>query len=206
MDTQPAPATAPEPPTDEPRRPARGVWLAIAVAIVVVAVVALVLVGRSGSSHPTGTQALTGSNPLVMTADPLGKPLPGGTFARLSDGDTTFSAYRGQALVVNFWSATCIPCRTEMPSLEKLHEQLGQRVTFVGVDSGDATPLARSTARQLGARYTIALDPTQRIIRAVGSVGLPTTLVVSPAGLVTYIHIGAVDIAQLRRQIDQVAR
>ncbi|NEX21616.1 TlpA family protein disulfide reductase [Thiorhodococcus mannitoliphagus] len=44
---------------------------------------------------------------------------PGGSVHRLADS-------LGRPLVLNFWATWCPPCRTEMPSLQRAYERLGE--------------------------------------------------------------------------------
>ena len=59
------------------------------------------------------------------------------TFKRFDGTTANFTQYRGKPLVVNFFSSTCAPCRTEMPALEAVHRSLGDSVTFLGMDVQD---------------------------------------------------------------------
>ncbi|HTY93337.1 MAG TPA: TlpA disulfide reductase family protein [Steroidobacteraceae bacterium] len=54
----------------------------------------------------------------------------------LPDGNGTvhhLAEYRGRALVLNFWATWCEPCQREIPLLQALHEEQGNRVRIVGV-------------------------------------------------------------------------
>jgi cytochrome c biogenesis protein CcmG/thiol:disulfide interchange protein DsbE len=35
--------------------------------------------------------------------------------------------YRGDVIMINIWATWCLPCRVEMPSIEKLHQSLGPK-------------------------------------------------------------------------------
>jgi peroxiredoxin len=164
--------------------------LAVVVAIVVLAATALVLVSR----HSRGaSSAATGATPTRL----VGHRLPDASFTRFDGTKASLSSLRGQLLVINFWSATCAPCRTEMPALQRIHQQVGRSVTFLGIDTGDGEATARAAAHQSGVRYPLALDPTGRIAAQIGAVALPTTVVVAPDGTVTAVHVGAVRPDQL---------
>jgi thiol-disulfide isomerase/thioredoxin len=205
MDTMPTEPPAPaEPSASRSRRPGRLVWLSVAAVLVVVAIVALVV------DRPSSTPvAKLGSGTNQGGAAPL---LPGQmkvptASIPLTDGSSvTLQSLHGHTVVVNFWYATCAPCRTEMPHLQALHQQLGSDVVFLGIDSGDPKPLAVSTASHFGVHYPIGLDPNEKVVRSVGTIGFPTTLVISPSGALVYSHIGAVDIDELKSQIEVADR
>ena len=49
----------------------------------------------------------------------------------------TLADYKGQVVLLNIWGTFCIPCRDEMPAIEKLHEALapkGLKVVAVSMD------------------------------------------------------------------------
>ncbi len=114
------------------------------------------------------------------------RPLPDGVAFTDAEGrETRFDAFRGRALVVNFWATWCPPCVAEMPSLDRLHAMLaaeGVEVLALSSDRGGRAQVepfyARTGIRHLG----IWLDPRGAAGRALGIRGLPTTVVLDRAG------------------------
>jgi thiol-disulfide isomerase/thioredoxin len=135
---------------------------------------------KAGAALPDG-----GLSKLRET--PEGRPLPEGlTFTDAEGRETRFEAFRGRALVVNFWATWCPPCVAEMPSLDRLHAQVsrdGIEVLALSSDRGgraQVEPFYQRTAiRNLG----IWLDPRGAAGRALGLRGLPTTLLLDRRGL-----------------------
>ncbi len=205
MQTQP---TDDRPPAPTPRRRPRWGWLALAAAIVVAAVVALLVVGRSGSASSGSKSSFDADgNPLTLSnLVSVGQKLPDATLQRVGGGTVSLSDHQGKPLVINLWYATCAPCRTEMPALEKLHEEFGGRVGFLGVDPPDGASTAAHTGRQFGITYDLALDPRFLVVKAIGSTVTPTTVVLTPTGVVSWVHVGAVKADDLRSAIDQALR
>jgi thiol-disulfide isomerase/thioredoxin len=86
----------------------------------------------------------------------------------------------GKPLVVNLWATWCPPCRREMPVLAAAQErETGVRFVFVNQGEGAPQVLRFLAAGQLDLA-SVLMDPGSRLGRAVGSAGLPTTLL-SPA-------------------------
>ncbi len=118
---------------------------------------------------------------------PEGRALPdGAVFADAEGRETRFEAFRGRALVVNFWATWCPPCVAEMPSLDRLHALVageGIEVLALSSDRGGRAQVepfyARTGIRHLG----IWLDPRGAAGRAFGLRGLPTTLILDRRGL-----------------------
>lgn len=118
---------------------------------------------------------------------PEGRPLPEGLSVTDAEGrETRFEAFRGRAVVANFWATWCPPCVAEMPSLDRLHAQVsrdGIEVLALSSDRGgraQVEPFYQRTAiRHLG----IWLDPRGAAGRALGIRGLPTTIIIDRRGL-----------------------
>jgi thiol-disulfide isomerase/thioredoxin len=106
-------------------------------------------------------------------------------------------------MVVNFWATNCTPCRTEMPAFEQTHQQFGDRVAFLGVDTSESVELGRPFAEQTGVTYDLASDPQGRMISDFRSTLLPTTVLVRADGTVAKIHSGAVSADDLQNWIEQ---
>jgi thiol-disulfide isomerase/thioredoxin len=95
---------------------------------------------RSAAAAPAlGSQPLVERSAEQFTAD-LGK-------------------LKGRVVVVNFWASWCVPCRTELPDLQKVSgEFAGQPVTFVGVDASDERGAAAALLRRTGVTYPTVYD------------------------------------------------
>jgi cytochrome oxidase Cu insertion factor (SCO1/SenC/PrrC family) len=96
---------------------------------------------------------------------------------------------RGRPLVINFWSAGCPPCRSEMPMLERF-AGAHPGVTVLLVDVYNDTPTARRFLRDLGVRMPALVDQTGEVASAYGVSGLPTTFFVRPDATIEGRYVG----------------
>jgi len=63
-------------------------------------------------------------------------------------------------VVVNFWATYCVPCVKEIPSFNRLHEQLADRglvVLGVSMDVDGGAPLVESFLKRHPMKYRVAL-------------------------------------------------
>lgn len=111
-------------------------------------------------------------------------------FSGTTEDGTTFSsaAHKGDVLVVNFWYAGCPPCRLEAKDLQQLNEQFqGKGVDFIGVNTRDDGPSAKSYDSTFGITYPSILDADSGTVQLAFSGAYrpnstPTTLILDKQG------------------------
>ncbi|HKJ71620.1 MAG TPA: TlpA disulfide reductase family protein [Gammaproteobacteria bacterium] len=127
-----------------------------------------------------------------------GRP-PAPDFAREGlDGKTyRLSDLRGKVVLINFWASWCPPCRQEIPSMQRLYEDLqGQPFQVLAVNVGEREPTVFSFARgELDTELTfpILLDPDAGVIDKYPAKGLPTSFLVDRQGRIAYKAVGGRD-------------
>jgi cytochrome c biogenesis protein CcmG/thiol:disulfide interchange protein DsbE len=175
-----APATNPSMPTPTaiPAAPRR-FWLVIAVALIVGVLAATWAVIDSQNVRP-----YVAPDFALTTYD--------GQIVHLAD-------LRGKVVVLNFWASWCAPCRAEAPVLNLLSQQEKDTV-FVGVAQGDTEANARAYLKEFTITYPNG--PDNGIVDAYRVQGLPTTIVISPTGVVTETILAGVEPGKLRASIE----
>ena len=116
--------------------------------------------------------------------------LPGfdGRTVRLKD-------YRGKVVFLNIWATWCPTCRDEMPSMEKLYQELkGEpfEILAVSIDKGGAravTPFMKA----FNLSFPVLLDPEGTIVSPYGVTGVPESFIINKEGIIERIVIGPID-------------
>jgi len=109
----------------------------------------------------------------------------------------------GDVVVVNFWYASCAPCRVEAADLQKVHTQFeDQGVSFVGVNTFDQADQARSFAEEFGVTYPSIIDVNDAKVKLAFSAATPiqatpVTLVLDQEGRVAASIIGRLEGASI---------
>ena len=147
----------------------------------------------------------------------IGDPAP--EFAAVSlDGSAVTKGvddYRGAVVLLNIWATWCGPCRVEMPSMQRLEEELGPKglkIVAVSIDVGGSEERIRAFARELGLTFELLHDAPGVIQREYQTTGVPETFVIGRDGRVRRRIIGAEDwatpanIAFLERLLAEPAR
>jgi cytochrome c biogenesis protein CcmG/thiol:disulfide interchange protein DsbE len=140
---------------------------------------------------------------------PCPEPLQGasGAGARLPDvtlpclGRSTELALHelpAMPVVLTFWASWCGICREEMPQLQRIADEAGDQVLFLGVDVKDGQRQARFLLDDLDITWPNLYDESGRSLDLLPSPGVPTTLVLAPDGEILDKVVGAVDQGRLR--------
>lgn len=148
-------------------------------------------VAQAPSSEPAALPSGPGRNPLSvgeMAAFVFKKapePLPEVTFLDGTGKERSLKAWKGKVVLLNLWATWCVPCRKEMPGLDRLQTELGSDKFEVVAVSVDRTGIegARKFLDQISVRGLAVLsDPSARMATTLKAIGLPTTLLINAEG------------------------
>ncbi|MCU0834133.1 MAG: TlpA family protein disulfide reductase [Chromatiaceae bacterium] len=137
--------------------------------------------------------------PLSHRLNVLAEPTPAPPL-RLKDIDEVehdLADLRGRLVLVNFWATWCPPCRREMPSMERLYQQLRDRgLTVLAVDVGEDADTIFAFTGQLdpAPTFPLLLDPDGKAAADWGVKGLPTSFVVDPEVRVILRAVGGTEL------------
>ena len=119
--------------------------------------------------------AFLNTKPSAQPAAPLNAALDGAPFKTLDGAAFSTAGWRGKVVVVNYWATWCVPCRSEIPEFNKIHDEL-KDVEIVGVEMGEEGPEAvKPFLDKNPMKYTVAIGT--------GNMDqLPVTLVLDKSG------------------------
>ena len=114
---------------------------------------------------------------------------------RLNTNDTVGirSEYAGNVVLVNIWATWCIPCRAEMPSMERAFQSYrsrGFRIAAVSIDEGDDAKV-RAFGNELGLTFDLLHDRSGVVQQAYGAIGVPQSVLVGRDGRIAHVSLGA---------------
>lgn len=123
----------------------------------------------------------------------------------LLDGSTLpLADFEGRWVFVNYWAEWCAPCREEIPELNALQEEAGDRVLVLGVNF-DQLPVAvmGPQAEKLGIRFAVAAEDPRDLLGITLPEVLPSTYVFDPQGNQAGVLLGPQDLDQLRAAMQE---
>lgn len=142
-------------------------------------------------ASPRTAPAGPGSNPLSqghMAAFVFRKApeaLPEVKFQDATGKERTLADWRGKVVLLNLWATWCLPCRREMPSLDRLQQEMGSdkfEVVAVSVDRKGAEAAKKFLDETQVEHLALYVDATARMSSELRVIGLPATLLLDAQG------------------------
>ena len=99
-------------------------------------------------------------------------------------------------MLLNIWGTFCLPCRDEMPAIEKLHQAMaaqGLKVVAISMDDPGFETQIRAFVKEFGLTFQILYDPSGKIVNDYQTTGVPETFVIARDGVIRKKVIGASD-------------
>jgi peroxiredoxin len=125
------------------------------------------------------------------------------------------SSLRGKkAVLLNFWATWCPPCRSEMPTMEKIYreyESRGLEILAVSIDSGPESVAAVAVEKfmvELELTFPALLDPRMEVATRYKLLGLPMTVLIDRRGTIRGVEVGYRDwsSAESRKKIESLLK
>jgi peroxiredoxin len=132
---------------------------------------------------------------VVDTAPRVGQPLADFTLPDLQGQQVQLSTLRGKVVFINVWTTWCPPCVEEMPTIQRLYEQLHPRGLAVLAISMDALgeQVVHPFLAQRRLTFPVLLDPKSSIERLYKTMGVPESFIVDKAGILVEKVVGPRD-------------
>jgi thiol-disulfide isomerase/thioredoxin len=112
-----------------------------------------------------------------------------------TDGQqVSLQQYRGKVVFLNFWATWCIPCREEMPALERLHQTYqAQDLAIISIDLKEGADQVKAFFQKHGLSFPSLLDPNGTVFRDYLVAGMPTTYLIDRNGTLLARGVGGRD-------------
>ncbi len=156
---------------------------------------------------------------LVLLPSPTQQPLAGvaiGTAAPnftlpiYGGGDVGGSielhALRGHPVILNFWSESCLPCRSEVPYLERIYTQWGVQgqFTLLGINQADPKDDISRFGADFKITYPLLFDKRNTTNADYAVTAIPTTYFIDSSGIVRSVFVQPLTPQSMRQGLSSV--
>ena len=90
----------------------------------------------------------------------------------------------GKFVLIDFWATWCGPCRESIPELNAFQAKFADRLAVIGVSDESEQAIHKMTSPTIG--YAVAIDPEDRMARALEITAIPHCILIDPSGIVRY--------------------
>ena len=102
--------------------------------------------------------------------------------------------FRGKLVLLNFWATWCEPCRKEMPTMVRLHNEFKSKgFEIVAVNVKDKRPEALAFIKDMKMNFPVMMDPEGEAGLLYGAFGMPITYLIDHKGVVMARLLGDAD-------------
>jgi peroxiredoxin len=117
-------------------------------------------------------------------------------------GTRYLTDFRGRVVVIDFWATWCHVCTAELDDFARAQATFGDRVAVLTV-SQESPNVAAGYLRQRNLSLPLVEDLSGAIFRTYSVAKFPVTLVLDPAGNVSYVSVGGLDWPELHGAIER---
>ena len=153
--------------------------------ILVLACIAAVTIAQHATAEKADESALEALSRLgVLITKSPGEPMD--FELKDIDGDShRLSSYQGKVVFLNFWATWCGPCRAEMPSMQRLYEELGDEgFVILAVNLQEKTGIVEKFIDEYRLTFPVLMDISGGVGALYAVRSIPTTYLIDQNGKV----------------------
>ena len=124
-----------------------------------------------------------------------GVPAPNFSLPGLDGKNVSLANFKGKVVLLNIWATWCAPCVAEMPSMEKLYQELKGKdfeLLAISVDESGAEAVKPFVEKyKLG--FPVLLDTNGEIKNLYQATGIPESFIIDKGGMIVEKIIGPRD-------------
>ena len=130
--------------------------------------------------------SVAGQNLGQFTALTAPLPAPALAFTTRDGAQKQLADFKGKLVLVNLWATWCVPCVEEMPALDRLQAQLGDKLTILAIsEDRQGETVVAPFLRKIGIQHlAIFLDPKTAATNEFGAQGLPSSYLIARDGTI----------------------
>lgn len=143
----------------------------------------------------------------------------------LNSKELKLANLKGKAVIIDFWAPWCAPCRSVIPTLVKMYDQLKNKdLVIIGytklygtytddiqrqakkVTPEEELTLIKGFIERFKINYPVAIAKGNEAFNAYGVTGIPTMIFIDKKGKIRDIEVGAGDNQKLETKINELIK
>jgi thiol-disulfide isomerase/thioredoxin len=184
--------------------------LVVIVGVAVVVLLAAGILGGGGDAEAVELQEAPAVDGVTEVGPSSGKVAPDFVISDFDGSRHRLSDRRGKVVYINFWATWCDPCQKELPDIARLQEEYGEDLVVIAVNRREPTARAEEFFANVptldggqGVDFPVnGLDPDDTLFLEYRGLGMPTSIFVSPGGVITGRTDGIMSLEEMRSAVE----
>ena len=109
----------------------------------------------------------------------------------LSGEKVKLSDYLGKPVFLNFWATWCGPCVGEMPDIEKIKNEYGDKLVVLAINGGELKEDVKAFIDRKGYTFNVGVDEKCTVLGVYDSMYIPLSVFVDENGIIKDRQVGA---------------
>lgn len=182
------------------RRLLDNVWIRNALGLLVLTAIVGGLVAIDRLSDSGGDLG-----PLDGRSPKVGQPAPQFVLRDTNGDERRLDDSSGQVVWLNFWATWCIPCRQELPDIQRLADEYASAgLVVLTVNYQEPADLATDFWNELGLDLPILLDSDGEVARQYHLRGFPDNFFIDRDGTLRAFTLGFLTEEQMRERLAEL--
>lgn len=183
------------------RRMLRNGWLRNAVGLLLLAAI---IGGLLAIDRWTGRDDDLG--PLDDRRPRVGQPAPDFALRTPNGEQIRLSDYANQVVWLNFWATWCIPCREELPDIQRLADEFADDgLVVLTINYQEPADVATAFWEDLGLDLPILLDREGAVAQQYRLRGFPDSFFIDRGGILRSFKLGFLTEEEMRERLAELA-
>ena len=128
----------------------------------------------------------------------VGNKAPNFTLKNMNNKDITLRNLEGKKVFINFWASWCPPCKTEMPAIQKLHENYGEEIEIIAVNLEEQKKKVKKYLENENLNFTVLLDKNKKAANKYLIRAIPTSYFLDENGVIIEKHMGILNYQNMK--------
>jgi len=174
---------------------------------------------RTAGGQPNSEPADAAAQPAptdqgsLASPTPVGRPMPPkvGNVAwdfvlpNMQGEQVRLSDLRGKHVMLSFWATWCGPCRSEIPAMVKLYEEMdGQDFEILAINMREDSAKVQPFVQELNMDFPVLFDTNGKLAQAYYVRGIPTSIFIDDEGVIQIVHVGTLSDKLLRDYVKRL--
>ena len=130
-------------------------------------------------------KALSSGGMITFVFRKAPETVPAFTFTDEANTPKSLADFKGRVVLLNLWATWCVPCRKEMPALERLQKELGGdsfEVVALSVDRAGIAASRKFLDEAKVAGLKLYAESSAKSVGLMRATGLPTSILIDREG------------------------